>query len=40
MAESFIAEVQSQNRLVIPLAVFELLKLKQGMKVRVSIEKA
>ena len=37
--ESFVGVLQSQNRLVIPRAVCEILKLKKGMKVRVSIEK-
>jgi bifunctional DNA-binding transcriptional regulator/antitoxin component of YhaV-PrlF toxin-antitoxin module len=37
--ETFIAEVQAQNRIVIPLNVFEFLKLKRGNKIRVIIEK-
>lgn len=39
MTETFIAEVQAQNRIAIPLLVFELMKLNQGDKVRIEIEK-
>lgn len=39
MPESFIVEVQVLRRIAIPKAVYETLNLKDGDKVRVTIEK-
>jgi bifunctional DNA-binding transcriptional regulator/antitoxin component of YhaV-PrlF toxin-antitoxin module len=37
--ETFTVKLQAQNRIVIPQANAEILKLKQGDKLRVKIEK-
>jgi len=37
--ESFVATIQVFRRIAIPIEVFTLLQLKEGEKVRVSIEK-
>lgn len=37
--EEFVVKLQKQNRIVIPQAQAELMKLKQGDKLRVKIEK-
>jgi len=39
MTETFIAKIQAQGRIVIPILYMETLKVKEGDKVRVSIEK-
>ncbi len=39
MPESFIATVQKLRRVVIPPNVFEVVGLKEGDKVRVTVEK-
>ena len=39
MTETFICKLQAKNRVAIPVAYVETMKLKQGDKVRVSIEK-
>jgi len=39
MPETFIAKIQAKNRVVIPILTAEVLKLKQGDKIRVTIEK-
>ena len=37
--ETFVVRLQAQNRIVIPEAIAELLGLKKGEKLRVSVEK-
>jgi bifunctional DNA-binding transcriptional regulator/antitoxin component of YhaV-PrlF toxin-antitoxin module len=37
--ETFTVKLQGQNRIVIPQAQAEILKLKKGDKLRVSVEK-
>lgn len=37
--ENFVATIQVLRRIAIPIEVYELLDLKQGEKIRVSIEK-
>ncbi len=39
MTETFIAKIQAQNRIVIPILYVEALKVREGDKVRISIEK-
>lgn len=38
LKESFIVEVQVENRVVIPKKVYEAMKLERGQRVRVSVE--
>jgi bifunctional DNA-binding transcriptional regulator/antitoxin component of YhaV-PrlF toxin-antitoxin module len=38
MTESFIATIQKLRRVVIPSNVFEVMDLKEGEKIRVTIE--
>lgn len=37
--ETFVVEVQEQKRIAIPKVIYDLMKLKKGDKVRVSVEK-
>lgn len=39
MQESFIANIQILRRIAIPIEVYEAMQLKEGDKVRISIEK-
>lgn len=39
MPESFLANIQALRRVVIPPNVFEVMNLKEGDKVRVTVEK-
>ena len=39
MGETFIVRVQEQNRLVIPKVIYDIMKLKRGDRIRISIEK-
>jgi len=39
MAETFIAEIIAMSRITIPIGIRELMKLKEGDKVRMTIEK-
>ncbi len=39
MSETFVAEIIAKGRVTIPETIRELLRLQDGMKVRVTIEK-
>ena len=37
--EQFIAKIQAQQRILIPIEIYQIMKLKQGHKVRIIIKK-
>ena len=39
MTETFIVKMQAQNRIAVPIEYVEVMKLKEGDKVRVILEK-
>ena len=38
MRESFIVEIQGENRVVIPKKVYEAMRLKRGQRIRVTVD--